>query len=389
MPRANLTGTFIQTIKVVNRTDFQDEKQNGLVLRASPSGVMAWTVIYTDRETGLKQRATLGKWPDMDTPRARAAALVALRAVQEGKNPSKDKRARREAKTVKQLGQSFIENYAKARKRTWQEDERILESIIYPALGNIRVTALKRRDIVDMLDKKAKTAPAMADHALALLRKLLNWAVERGAAQVNPASGISRRAPIVTKDRVLSHSELKALWEGLPAIHAEAGAVFALLALTGQRLGEVCGMRAGEVDLAAKTWTIPSSRTKNRLVHIVPLAEAAISVLAARVEGRSPMDPVLSRGSRPMDIRYIGKLARGIQGGTNKWTPHDLRRTVATGMAALEIPPHVIEAVLNHISGAKAGVAGIYNRHSYAAEKRRAIETWATHLQRTVESVQS
>lgn len=380
MPRANLSGTFIKTINVDTRTDFFDDKQNGLVLRASPSGVMVWTVVYTDKDSFKKQRATLGKWPDMDTPRARAAALAALRSVQEGRNPSKEKKARRDARTIEKLGQSFIEDYAKGRKRTWKEDERILEKVINPALGNIRVTALKRGDIIDMLDKKAKTAPAMADHALALLRKLLNWAVERGEAQVNPAVGISRRGPIVTNERVLSDADLKALWEAMPGMHSEAAAVFAMLALTGQRLGEVCGMVAGEVDLKASTWTIPSARTKNKLVHLVPLSKQAVAMLQDRVDGLEADQAVFTRGTEPMDIRYIGKLARELQAGEDRWTPHDLRRTVATGMASIEVLPHVIEAVLNHISGSKAGVAGIYNRHSYAKEKRAALEHWASHL---------
>ena len=380
MPRSNLSGTFIETIKVDKRTDYQDDKQQGLVRRASPSGVMVWTVIYNEPETGLKHRATLGKWPAMNTTRARAAALAALRTVQEGRSPSREKQARREAPTVKKLGERFINEYAKPRKRTWAEDERIFNAVIYPELDNIRITALTRTRIVDMLNKKAKSAPTMADHALALLRKALNWAISEGLLTTNPAIGIERRAPIVAKDRVVTDGELKALWAAMPSMHSEAAAVFKILALTGQRLGEVCGMTAGEVDLEAKAWTIPAARTKNKLVHLVPLTDPALAVVKSRLDGLEAHQAVLTRGTEPMDTRYIGKLARGLQSGDNRWTPHDLRRTVATGMAAIEIHPHVIEAVLNHISGSKAGVAGIYNRHSYAKEKRDALERWANHL---------
>lgn len=385
MPRVNLTGTFIQGLQVDKRVAYQDEKQRGLELRASPNGDRSWSVVYVDRETGLKQRLTLGKYPAMDPVRARAAALAALRKAEEGANPAKEKRRRRESLDIAQIGERFIEEHGKARKRSWKEDERILQSVINPALGNRKVESLTRRDIVEVLAAKAATAPTMADRSLAVLRKMLNWARVHGLCEENPARDIPGFAANSAREKVMTSAELKGMWHPTIAAHGEALAVFRMLALTGERLGEVSGMKAGEIDLEAKEWTIPSERTKNKLAHIVPLSEAALEIVRPRLDGRGADDMVFSRGEKAMDNSYMAKLAREMQKGKDKgWTPHDIRRTVATGMASLGVQPHVVEAVLNHISGSRAGVAGIYNRYAYQKEKRQALDKWAKHLTKLV-----
>lgn len=131
------------------------------------------------------------------------------------------------------------------------------------------------------------------------------------------------------------------------------------------------------------TWTIPGSRAKNGLTHVVPLSNAALAIVQGRLDraDEEGAAPLFTRIGEPIESNAISQAARlKLQVTGEPWTPHDIRRTVATGMAGMGIMPHIIEAVLNHISGFRSGVAGVYNRNTYDAEKRRALDQWAEHL---------
>ena len=167
------------------------------------------------------------------------------------------------------------------------------------------------------------------------------------------------------------------------------GAIVRLLILTGQRREEVGGMLQSEIDTAGALWRIGAERTKNGLPHEVPLSAPALAVLRGlrrRKDTGDERDLVFgsrdgpfsgwSKAKSALDARLTGALGRVPAA----WRLHDIRRTVATGMADLGVQPHVIEAVLNHISGHKAGVAGVYNRSTYATEKRAALDMWADHV---------
>jgi integrase len=165
------------------------------------------------------------------------------------------------------------------------------------------------------------------------------------------------------------------------------GAIIRLLVLTGQRREEVGGMRWSELDLDKRLWRIGAERTKNSLSHEVPLSDAALELLSkrARREGRD-----LVFGSREGSFQGWGNAKIALEGriraklgekaGLKPWRLHNLRRTVATRMADLGVLPHVVEAVINHISGYKRGVSGVYNRSLYSAEKRLALDIWAEHV---------
>lgn len=192
------------------------------------------------------------------------------------------------------------------------------------------------------------------------------------------------------RERVLADDELRAIWRALEDDHY--GAIIKLLMLTGQRADEIANLAWSETGEDA--FTLPAARTKNRRQHQVPLSNAALAILAAQPRR-------LNAAGTPRDFVF-GTAERGFSGWSKckerldqriaatrgaplpHWTPHDLRRTCATRMADLGVLPHVIEAVLNHVSGHKSGVAGIYNRALYEPEKRQALVLWADHLQSIV-----
>jgi integrase len=220
-----------------------------------------------------------------------------------------------------------------------------------------------------------------------VLSAFFAWAMREGLTENNPVIGTSRPYDRGGRERVLSESELAQVWRAAGDDHY--GTIVKLLILTGLRREEIGGLRWNEVDLAARLIQLPPRRTKNGRVHLVPLSDPAIALLRA-VPRRADRELVFGLGSNGPSSYSKSKRAldqRLAQDGGSlpHWTVHDLRRSAATHMAELGIQPHIIEAILNHVSGHKAGVAGIYNRASYDREKRQALDRWAAHLMALVE----
>ncbi|QOF71877.1 site-specific integrase [Aminobacter sp. SR38] len=386
MPKLKLTDRFVASVSAETRTDYFDTQLAGLSLRVAPTGTKTWNLIYTRESDNARQRVKLGRYPAVSLEVARKKALKAMSAAADGEDPAQAKRARRAAVTVEDLGDLYIKIYAKPNKRTWEEDARILKNEVYPSIGRMKGVAVSRRDLLDIIDaKSASGAKAQARSIHAVLRKLFNWAVDDGYLLTSPIAGLKSRSKPTRRERVLSDDEVKAAWGSLTSasISPVTANVLRLLFLTGQRSGEVCGMRKSEVDLQRATWTIPGERTKNELTHVVPLSPAALAILTEAVNAAEDEDdaPLFTRTGEPVESNAIAQAVRlKLQAGKERWTPHDIRRTVATGMATIGIMPHIVEAVLNHISGFRAGVAGVYNRATYEPEKREALVKWSSHL---------
>jgi integrase len=200
----------------------------------------------------------------------------------------------------------------------------------------------------------------------------------------NVLIGTKRPQPEQRRDRVLSESELRAVWLASdPA--TDFGAIVRLLILLGQRREEVGGMLWSELDLDRALWRLPGSRTKNHRLHDVPLPTQAVAILAAcrRLEAR---DAVFGRSRHGDGFGGWSNCKRELDAAVNLpvWKLHDLRRSAVTHMAEIGVDPSIIEAVVNHISGARAGVAGVYNHAKYATPKRAALQRWADHVDRIV-----
>jgi integrase len=213
-----------------------------------------------------------------------------------------------------------------------------------------------------------------------VLGKLFSWAAQHRRVTTNPTTGTYRPKAADPRHRVLSASEISQLWVALDQISWPFAAAVKLMLITGQRRNEIAGMRWDELSEDLGTWNLPPARTKNKLPHTLYLPEMARSIVAAapRITGCNYV--FTAGGNNP--VRGFSKIKIKIDGliSIPSWTFHDLRRTAATSMAEIGVPPHIIEAVLNHVSGAKAGVAGIYNRAAYSSEKKIALERWADRL---------
>lgn len=390
MPKKNLTVRFVETVKVDVRTDFWDETVRGLVLRVSPTGAKSWTVVYSREADGEKRRLTLGQFPAIPLEKARRKALDAVMAIADGDDPSADKRAKKAAMTFADLAGLYVDRYAKRQKKSWEQDERLLRVDVLPTIGAKKMAAVTKRDVLDVIENKAEAGHlTSANRLLAVVRKLCNWAVAEDYLAVSPAMGVKPRSKPVSRDRVLVPGEIAKVWNALPgaAVRDITRDCFRLLLLTGQRSGEVSGMRRGEIDIDARTWTIPADRVKNGRAHVVPLSTMALTIIERRLEviDEERDAPLFAHIGEPMPSNALAHACRlKLQVLEDQWTTHDLRRTVATQMAEIGILPHVIESVLNHISGFKSGVAGVYNRNAYEPEKRAALDAWAQRLEEIV-----
>jgi integrase len=221
-----------------------------------------------------------------------------------------------------------------------------------------------------VIDAKLLDAPITARRVFEDIRAMIRWAVARGDLDHNPIDGM--KGPPISKPRtrVLSDNEIRALWQGLNEFRPEVARVIKLCLVTGQRVGEVTGMTSGELDLTRKVWNIPGSRTKNGHPHCVPLSRIALEIINE------------AGGEFGIGRVHISGTIFYNQFDLERWTAHDLRRTVLTKMAELGIPPIVLGHVANHRTTTKAGITlGVYVQHAYEREKREALELWANRLQ--------
>lgn len=375
---------------------FFDDALPGFGLRIREGGKRTWIAQY--RAGATQRRVTLGTVETLDADAARKAARDVLAKVHLGQDPQAEKIEARKPKPKELTVGDAIERYLqlaeqKLKPSTYYGVDLHLRKH-WKALHIHELRKVERRHVAAELGKIATSSgPVGANRSRAALSSLFTWAIGEGLADANPVIGTNKATDEIARDRVLTDEELGLIWRY--AGDGDYGAIVRLLALTGQRREEVGGMLWSELDLEGGMWRIGAERTKNARPHEVPLSPAAVSILRGlnRREGR---DLVFGAGDGSFSGWSKGKS--GLDGRMTKalrqtddaakltpWRLHDLRRTCATRMADLGILPHVIEAVLNHVSGSRAGVAGVYNRSTYAAEKRAALDLWSGHVARLIE----
>jgi integrase len=397
---------------------FFDDDMPGFGLRLRKGGSASWIAQY---RIGAKQaRVTLGKLAILDADEARREAKKVLAKAGLGVDHQSKRRAR-EAKAAVTFG-AVADMYLKQsvektqRPKTQAERRRHLERDWKPFRGR-PVEQIAKRDVTARLQVIAEQhGPIASNRARGTLSAFYAWAIAQGLAETNPVLGTVAVGTERVRDRVLTIAEVREVWRA--AGEDDHAQILRLLLLTGQRRNEVAGMSWPELDLDAGMWTIPRERSKNDRPHDAPLSEPAAAILLtlrSKWDALDEADPRRKRAllfgtgvgafsgwskckerldariARGRAERRLGRpLAKGEQPEPSDrlapWTLHDLRRTVVTGMNELGIAPHVVEAVVNHVSGrAKAGVAGIYNRATYAPEKRAALARWAEHLMAEIE----
>jgi integrase len=359
------------------------------------------TYVIKYRVHGRQRFFTIGPHGSPWTPeKARKEAKRLLGLVADGKDPADQKAQARiqAADTLRRIADEYLRGAKEKQKpRTYLETERHL-LVDWKPLHSASVFNIRRRHVAARLGEiTMNQGPVAAARARAALSAMFNWAIREGLdIPANPVVGTNRPAQPKSRERVLTDAELAAIWRACP--DDDCGRIVRLLLLTGQRRDEVGGMQWSEVDTENKSWTIPGARTKNHREHVVPLDDAAIALLPAQRDGR---DFVFGNGPRRRDDDQRGfsgwskskaaldeSIGEELGGPLPHWTLHDLRRTVATVMAdRLGVLPHIVEAILNHVSGHRAGVAGIYNRAKYTIEIRDALTRWAEYIGRIVGDV--
>jgi integrase len=367
---------------------FFDDDVPGFGLRLRAGGSRTFIVQYA--LGGRQRRMTIGTAKVLDAPRARQTARNLLAKVRLGHDPAADRAEARVRASDELLGdvvgRFLARQERRLRPRSYVDAKRYLEQYAKP-LHSIHLARISRATVAARLGKIADEHGAVsADRARAALSSFFAWAIGEGLCDTNPVIGTNKHFDgAKSRDRVLADRELAIVWHALP--DSDYGEIVKLLILTGQRREEIGALRRSEVDLEELVIALPPERTKNGRPHEVPLSKPALAILKSR-PARAGRDFMFGDGPRNGNHRQGGfqgwsksKAALDKQAAIGLWRLHDVRRTVATRMAELGVQPHVIEAVLNHISGHKAGVAGVYNRSSYAAEKRAALELWGKHVQ--------
>ena len=385
------------------RREIPDGIVPGLYLVVQPSGAKGWALRY--RYAGKPAKLTLGKWPMMTLAQARTVATEALEQVEAGQNPAQAKKATRAAQVEAQQDdrdqfQSVVEQFLKrhaSRNRRADDVAAMFRREVLAAWGGRKIHDISKRDVIEVLAGIVdRGSPVTANRLRAHLNTLFNWAKGRDIVQSNPLDGIKPPAPEKPRDRVLTDDEIKLFWQACDKMGQPFGPLFQIMLLTGQRRGEVAGMT--EREIRGEEWTIPAARSKNGDEHTLPLPEAVRDALGnvVQIRGKAGLfftttgESPVSGFTRAKDRlgKLMGEIASEGQPEPvelDAFTLHDLRRTAATGMAGLGFPPHIVEAVLNHRSGTRRGVAGVYNRFDYAGEKRAALEAWGRYVLALVE----
>jgi integrase len=347
-----LTDVLLRKLKPNSdrQIDVFDSKVSGFAVRISPHGTKTFNLLY--RIGGRARRLTIGRYPLLSLSEARAKAEEALKAIGEGLDPAAIRIVARETYTERlfpAVVADFVNNYAKRKTRGWRETERLLTREFSTPWKHRQIHHITKQDLNRLIDDIVdRGSPSTANHAFAAVRKLLSWATERGYIVRSPAEGLRNPSKLVSRDRVLNDRELAAVWRTAKSIGYPFGPVVQLLILTAQRRGEVIGMRWSELDLEQGIWTIPPQRTKSNRRHQVPLSAAAVALLK---ELPCLHDELVfpARGNPDQPSSGFSKWKRALDrtSNTSDWTLHDLRRTVATRVAELEVAPHIIERMLN------------------------------------------
>jgi integrase len=382
--RKVLTVTVIEKLKPpkAGQLDVFDLGAPGLALRVSYGGAKSFISMY--RYAGRLHRRTLGRWPLMSLAAARDAWRLERDALSRGENPHHTMAADTFASVMAEWLQRD-----QGDKRSFRRVSLRMERAALPVLDERLIGTITRRDIarvVDAVVDRGKLVEARRLHAQ--LHRMFQWCVGRGIVAVNPATGLPKPGAEATRERVLDHQEVAAVWHACGAAGPLFGAIIRLLLLLGARRDEIGLLRWDEI--AGTEIRLAGVRTKTGVPHIIPLPEMAQDILRAvpRI-ANSPFVFTLT-GLGPVTAwaktkRRLDKAVADSMGeAPPPWHFHDFRRVVASNLQRLGTRLEVIEEVLGHTGGTRAGVAGIYQRYKYHAEVRAALDLWSHDMARIV-----
>lgn len=418
-----LTSKAIEAARPrASRYEVPDVRVAGLFLVVQPSGAKSWAWRY--RFNRKPKKLTIGphltERIEERTPllgeahtlaEARVAAEEAANLVHQGIDPAAVRRIDVENSRAKTDTVGFaIDEYkvryvgATNRPRTQEVVNAFLEGYVRPAWGEAKLKTVSSKDVRALIrsaneprvvGKRRRGGPGVAKLGYSVLSRFFGWCVEEGLIKASPMEGTRSPPAPASRDRILSDDELRLVWTAAGQMSKPFGPMFRLLILTGQRRDEVAKLRWSELDLENATWLLPASRAKNSKQHSVPLSQTAVELIKGLPrltdpETEQPSEFVFTTNARTAVSGFskakarldalVCNLAQPEGFSPAPWRIHDLRRTVASNLARLGQPIHIVEAILNHRSGTISGVAAVYIRHEFAEEKRRALIVWEQHL---------
>jgi len=408
-----LTDRYLQSLKGVKNGapyDVRDNEVRGLRVRVMGTGEKTFVLLARFSKDSHPTRRALGAYPVLSLAEARDKAIAWKKLIKKGVDPAQAE-ARKRENSFAAVAEQFIAYIHRQKLRTADVMERNLrDTFIKDAKWGPRpVAEITAADVKRVIRKAVeREATYQAFHDFALIRRLFNWAIgtDDYGLQVNPCDRLGTKDLIgeqYARDRILSDDELRALWRATERLGYPYGPLYRLLALTGLRLGEACGARWSEFDLARNEWTIPAERMKKvkggPKAFVVPLTDAAIEVLSTLPRfnsgdflfsnnyGKRPLRPNLfSDPKERLDRLMLDELRKTAPDPERVELPdfvnHDIRRTVRTHLSALRIAEEVREAVLAH---ARPGIKGVYDKYGYIEEKREALALWNARLRSIVE----
>nr|WP_309502353.1 integrase arm-type DNA-binding domain-containing protein [uncultured Roseovarius sp.] len=389
---------------------FDDHRDapRGFGLRITAAGGKAFIMKYTI--DGRERRKTIGDWPTWSLEAARAEGRDLARDIAKGKDPLEAKRRRRDEPLLKDIAGEWLDKHASG-LASEKAIRGYINNDLLPAIGNMKVSDIRRRDVIEVVEGKAEKTPRAAAQVLLYARRLMDYATDRDYIPANPLAGLKpssitvrgRRDPLKAKvrGRILDHDEIRAFWNNAETcdLHRLTALCLKFVLLTGQRPGEVAGMHEGEIS--GRWWTIPANRRgKTGSAHTVYLTDAALLIIAdakAEIERLSkrrnepwsgyifearPGRPITNAAlCRAVDRQHGALGAKPVQ-PWGRWTPHDLRRTMRTGLSACRVRPDVAELTIGHV---KSGIIAVYDQHSFDVERQAAWEAWEARLTLVVE----
>ena len=382
---------------------FWDDRLAGFGLKITPAGSKVFIYQYRLGGRGAKtRRFTIGKHGKLTAEAARKKAEALALSVANGIDPQREK-AEQVRRSIDLAFKPYVERFREGcLVRDWKSTHKyaasLLETYAVPVLGNTPLPEITRKDVRVVL-APVQDRPATASNLFRVLRRLFSWAVEQEDLERSPLESMKPPPLPPSRDRVLSDGELALVWRGAETLGYPFGPMVQLLILTGARREEVAALDWSELDRETRTWSLPASRSKNATAAENALANMTVSILdgLASRQGAGRRWPIrgfvlsttgrasvsgYSRAKRRLDAAITNLAQEGELSAPKPWRLHDLRRTLATGLQRLGVRLEVTEAVLNHVSGSRSGIVGIYQRHDWADEKRAAVQAWADHVER-------
>jgi integrase len=354
-----------------------DTKQSGLALRVRPTGARSWYCVYSRH--GRPRWYRIGDAKAIGLADARVLAAEAMLAVAKGGDPAADRRAARSKGTFEELATQYVEQYAQKNNRSWKQGDALVRRFLIPKWGKLQTTSITRSDVKAMM--ASIEAPVVANQALAAASAIFSWAIKEEMVKTNPCRLVDRNAT-TSRERVLSDSEIPKFWAAFDSAGLVAGAALKAILLSGQRPGEVAHMRREHI--VDGWWEMPGEPvlklgwpgTKNGANHRVWLPAPMQAVLTELDDAATGFVFASERGGN------VGKLDAAMRTicakiSAERATPHDLRRTHGTTVAALGFGRDIMNRVQNHKEG---GIASVYDRHQYSAETKHVMEAVAAHI---------